>query len=365
MKVKFYFFIILFVFLNKAHPEANEILFESGNLKIQNNGDTIYGKEILAKIPSKNIEIEGDKSIYDKINSKLTIIDNVKFFDRNKDVYIESNNLIYDQAKNTIYSQGRTLIKIENTYEITSKDILYDRNLMNISSNQDTIVEDDKLNIFNFEQGFLFDTIKEIISSKKTNITDSNNNNYSFENTKVNLKTNEIVGTEVKIDFIDSFFGNEKNDPKLSGKSFISDDDATRVFKTVFITCNMKNKKFRGWELQSEKFLHDKKKKIFEYRNSWLKIFNKKVIYFPFFSHPDPSVKRKSGFLTPTYQSSNNLGKSINIPYFYVLSEAKDITFNPRIYSDNDFILQSEFREAFVNSNLISDFKRTDMGNIY
>jgi len=356
MKVKFYFFIILFVFLNKAHPEANEILFESGNLKIQNNGDTIYGKEILAKIPSKNIEIEGDKSIYDKINSKLTIIDNVKFFDRNKDVYIESNNLIYDQAKNTIYSQGRTLIKIENTYEITSKDILYDRNLMNISSNQDTIVEDDKLNIFNFEQGFLFDTIKEIISSKKTNITDSNNNNYSFENTKVNLKTNEIVGTEVKIDFIDSFFGNEKNDPKLSGKSFISDDDATRVFKTVFSTCNMKNKKCRGWELQSEKFLHDKKKKIFEYRNSWLKIFNKKVIYFPFFSHPDPSVKRKSGFLTPTYQSSNNLGKSINIPYFYVLSEAKDITFNPRIYSDNDFILQSEFREAFVNSNLISDF---------
>ena len=356
MKVKFYFFIILFVFLNKIHLEADEILFDSSNLKIKDNGNTIYGKNVTAKIPSKKIEIEGDKSIYDKINSKLTLIDNVKVYDRNKDIYIESNNLIYDQIENTIYSHGKTLIKIEDTYEINSKDILYNRNSMKLSSKQDTIVEDNKLNIFNFEQGFLFDTIKEIISSKKTNITDSSNNNYSFENTKVNLKTNEIVGKELKIDFIDSFFGNEKNDPKLLGKSAISDNDETKVFKTVFSTCNMINKSCRGWELQSEEFTHNKKKKIFEYKNSWLKIFNRKVAYFPFFSHPDPSVKRKSGFLTPTYQSSNNLGRSVNIPYFYVLSEAKDLTLNPRIYSDNDFIFQTEYREAFADSNLISDF---------
>ena len=261
MKIKFYFFIIIFVFLNKIHLGADEILFESGNIKIQNNGNVIYGKEVLAKIPSKKIEIEGDKSIYDKINSTLTIIDNVKFFDRNSDVYIESNNLIYDQVKNTIYSHGKTLIIVEQTYEINSEDILYDRNLMKISSKQNTVVEDNKLNIFNFEQGFLFDAVKEIISSKKTNITDSDNNIYSFENTKVNLKTSEIVGKELKIDFIDSYFGNKKNDPKLSGKSVISDDDKTKVFKTVFSTCNIENKRCRGWELQSEEFIHDKKKK--------------------------------------------------------------------------------------------------------
>ena len=356
MKVKFYIFTILFIFLYNINLKADEILFDSGNLKIQNNGNTIYGKEVIAKIPSKKIEIEADKSIYDKINSKLTLIDNVKVYDRNKNVYIESNNLIYDQVENTIYSHGKTLIKIDDIYEINSKDMLYDRNSMRLSSKQDTIIEDNKLNIYNFELGFLFDTIKEIISSKRTNITDSSNNNYSFENTKINLKTNEIVGKELRIDFIDSFFGNEKNDPKLSGKSAYTDDDKTKVFKTVFSTCNMINKSCRGWELQSEEFTHDKKKKLFEYKNSWLKVFNKKLFYFPYFSHPDPSVKRKSGFLTPTYQSSNNLGKSVNIPYFYVLSDAKDITFNPRIYSDNDFILQAEYREVFENSNLISDF---------
>ena len=60
--------------------------------------------------------------------------------------------------------------------------------------------------------------------------------------------------------------------------------------------------------------------------------------------------------MTPFFKSSNNLGQSINTPYFYALSNSNDLTFKPRIYSDNDFIFQSEYREAFENSNLISDF---------
>ena len=344
---------------------ADEILFESDNIKIQNEGNIIYADKVITKIPNQKIKIEGDKSIYDKKNSKLTIIDNVKFLDQNNNLYIESNNIIYDQIENTIYSEGKTLIKLEDTYKIISEDVLYNRNLMKISSNLDTTIEDIELNIYNFEEGFLFEAAKEIISSKKTNVVDINNNNYFFENVKINLKTNEIIGKEVKVDFIDSFFGNKKNDPKLVGKSVISDDNKTKIFKTVFSTCNIENKNCRGWELQSEEFIHDKKEKIFQYNNSWLKVFNKKVFFFPYFSHPDPTVKRKSGFLTPSYQSSDNLGKSIKIPYFYALSDAKDMTFNPKIYMDSDFIFQTEYREAFKNSNLISDFSiNNDENNI-
>ena len=92
--------------------------------------------------------------------------------------------------------------------------------------------------------------------------------------------------------------------------------------------------KCRGWELNTNEFKHDKKKKTFEYKHSWLKIFNHKVFYLPYFSHPDPTVKRKSGFLTPTYSSSENLGTSINVPYFKVLGDDKDMTFNSRYYAD-------------------------------
>tara|TARA_B100001250_G_scaffold110417_1_gene93207 strand:- start:775 stop:3168 length:2394 start_codon:yes stop_codon:yes gene_type:complete len=356
MKNKFILYILLFLFCLNAKSYSDEVFFDSENIKIEQEGNMIFATKGFVKIPSKNVRIEGDKFIYNKLISELTIIDNVKFIDSKKKVYIESEKIIYNKINNTIYSKGKTFIKLEDKYKINSSNILYDRNFMKISSKKHTTVTDNELNEFRFQEGFLFNLIKEIISSKKTNIIDMNNNYYFFENSKVDLKNNEIAGKEIKVDFINSFFGNDKNDPILKGKSTISNNDKTKIYKTVFSTCSLENKKCRGWELQSEEFTHDKNKKLFEYKNSWLKVFNKKVFYLPYFNHPDPSVKRKSGFLTPSFQNSKRLGQAINIPYFYALSNSKDLTFKPRIYLDNDFIFQSEYREAFENSILISDF---------
>ena len=135
-------------------------------------------------------------------------------------------------------------------------------------------------------------------------ITDNKKNKYFFEDLVLNSKTNEIIGKEIKIDFNNKYFGNINNDPKLKGRSFYSNDEELELYKAVFSTCNVKNKKCRGWELNSDEFVHDKKNKIFEYKRSWLKIFGVKLFYLPYFNHPDPTVKRKSGFLTPSYSNS-------------------------------------------------------------
>ena len=73
-------------------------------------------------------------------------------------------------------------------------------------------------------------------------------------------------------------------------------------------------------------------------------------------------MKRKSGFLVPYYGSSNNFGSWINIPYFKTLGKDKDMTFNPRFYADDKFILQSECRQSYKNSDLISDFSYNNDG---
>ena len=52
------------------------------------------------------------------------------------------------------------------------------------------------------------------------------------------------------------------------------------VIQSSFSTCNVKNKKCRGWELNSDEFVRDKKNKIFEYKRSWLKIFNVKLFCY-------------------------------------------------------------------------------------
>ena len=90
--------------------------------------------------------------------------------------------------------------------------------------------------------------------------------------------------------------------------------------------------------------------------NAWLNIYDVPTIYFPRFSHPDPTVKRKSGFLTPNFSSSKNIGTSINIPYFHVLSENKDLTFKPKFFLNDEIVFQNEYRQANKYSNHIMDF---------
>ena len=353
-KILFYIFFVFLIF--EKNTFSDEINFNSSNIKVLEKGNIVTALNVEAFIPNKKIKIEGDKSIYDKKSRKLTIIDNVKFKDSFKNVYIEGNKIIYNQSNDTVRTFGKTFIRIEDKYYIYSEDLFYNRKLQKISTNKETVIKDNKENIFNLEDNFEFDIINEVISSDKTNIIDNDNNEYNFEIAKIDLKNNQIAGKELKVNFEDSFFGNPNNDPILKGRGATSDKNKTKIYKVAFTTCDTENKKCPGWELQSEEFVHDKKNKVFEYKNSWLKLFNKKIFYFPFFSHPDPSVKRKSGFLPPVYGGSNEFGNWVNIPYFKVINEEKDITFNPRIYADDKLILQSEYRQAFENSNLISDF---------
>ena len=240
----------------------------------------IYSTKGKAQIPKQKILVKGDRYKYDKLISELVIVGNVKFFDNLNDIYIESEKAIYNEIENTIFTKGNTFIKIEDKYEIISEDVLYNRDMMEILSNSDTKVYDDINNIYNFEDGFLFDTLKEVISSKKTNIIDNENNSYTFENAKINLQVKELAGKEIRVDFIDDFFGNENNDPILKGRSTTSNEKNTIIQKAVFSTCNIENKKCRGWELQSEEFKHNKIDKLFEYKNSWLKVFDQKVFFF-------------------------------------------------------------------------------------
>ena len=356
MNYKILFYILFVILLFERSTFSDEINFNSTDIKVLEKGNIVTALNVEAYIPNKKIKIEGDKSIYNKKNSKLTIINNVKFEDNFQNIYIEGQKIIYDQSKDILQTFGKTFIRVEDKYYVYSEDLFYNRKLQKIFTNKETIIKDDKENIFNLEDNFEFDIINETISSDKTNIIDNDNNEYNFEIAKIDLKNNQIAGKELKVNFEDSYFGNPNNDPILKGRGATSDNNKTKIYKVAFTTCDTENKKCPGWELQSEEFIHDKKNKVFEYKNSWLKLFNKKIFYFPFFSHPDPSVKRKSGFLPPVYGSSNEFGSWVNIPYFKVVNEEKDVTFSPRIYADDKFILQSEYRQAFENSNLISDF---------
>ena len=356
MKTKEFILIFCFFFFTIISSSSEEIQFDSSNMDIKNEGNLIIAYNSKLKLPNKQVFISSKKATYDKLNNFLTFENNVYLKDEVENIIIESDKINYDRNKNLFFSIGDTEINLNEKYHIKSKNIFFDRKLNTIYSDYKTIIEDNEKNNYNLDKSFNFDIINEIIKAKKSLITDKDNNKYIFDDLVINLKSNEIVGKEIKVEFLDSVFGNEKNDPILKGRSGYSNEKELRVYKAVFSTCNIDNKECRGWELNADEFNHDKEKKIFEYKDSWLKIFDYKVFYLPYFNHPDPSVKRKSGFLTPSYSVSESLGTSLNFPYYRVLSADKDLTFNPTYYADKSFLLQNEYRQVLKDSNILTDF---------
>ncbi len=356
MKIKYIIYIFYFLFVAILNAISDEIKFESSDMDIKNSGNLIFANDPKIKIPSKNIEIVSKNAIYDKEKNIINFENDVVFTDKIKKLIIKGDKLIYEKLKDLIYSEGETKIYLESNYDITSSNILYDRKNNKLFSNDKTLIKDYENNFYQLEDDFEFDLESRVIKSKKSIIIDKDKNRYVFDNLQLNLNKKEIVGKEIKVEFEDSYFGNKKNDPILKGRSGYSNDEELKIYKAVFSTCNIKNKKCRGWEVNSDEFNHDKERKLYEYKNSWLKIFNFKVFYLPYFNHPDPSIKRKSGFLTPSYSASKSLGTSINFPYYKVLGIDKDMTFNPRYYADKSFLLQNEYRQILKNSKILSDF---------
>ena len=110
------------------------------------------------------------------------------------------------------------------------------------------------------------------------------------------------------------------------------------------------------WSIKAKEIIHDKEKKEIVYNNALLKIYNFPVLYFPKFFHPDPTVKRRSGFLQPQFNNSNLLGNSFSIPYFSVLADNRDFTFTPFIFENNLQMFQNEYRQINKNSKVYANF---------
>lgn len=84
------------------------------------------------------------------------------------------------------------------------------------------------------------------------------------------------------------------------------------------------------WQAKAARITHNQAEAQIEYRDAWVELAGVPVMYTPYLSHPDPTVKRKSGFLAPTIGYGSTLGASVATPYFFVLSDYEDFTLTPR-----------------------------------
>src|SRR5712692_7064148 len=99
-----------------------------------------------------------------------------------------------------------------------------------------------------------------------------------------------------------------------------------------------------AWQLKAREVSDDKELKLIEFRDAVLEVDGVPVFYTPYLSEPEPSVKRKSGFLMPTFGNSSNVGFHVAIPYFLELGPDKDLTLTPRFTTQGGQLLAAQYR---------------------
>jgi LPS-assembly protein len=344
-----------FIFCSMAI--ADSFNFETKNLEIFKEKNQIITGKGKAFSSNNDLEINADKFEYLRDLDLLKTDGNGKAIIQSKKLIIKFDKALFDQKNSTIKANGNVKIhQTDKNFFIESEKIFYDQLNNLISSNTKTILKDNFKNTY-IVDSFMFEIDKNILKVINLESKDKDNNILKTEIAYINTLSGKLFGKDVNIDF-DTSFGsgfNKDNEPRLKAVSINRNENITELTKGVFTTCK-KQDDCPPWEMTAKKIHHNKTKKTINYENAFLKIYDIPVMYFPKFFHPDPTVKRQSGFLIPTIKNSSGSDGFLNTPYFFAIAENKDATFSPRFYPDDKVLFQTEYRQANLNSNHIADF---------
>ena len=338
--LKIYINIFLIFFSNLAL--SNELEFNASQILTYNKGNLIKGVGGVEIDDGLGIVITGENFEFDKTKSILKVEENVLIQDNLNDNLIKSNQITYNKKLNIIKSKGKTIVELKSGHIIKSSNIVFNKNLNTLLSNNKTMITDLDNNKINISK-FTFSLNEKALKADNVTINDSQGNIHKVKNIVYNFKTNNLSGKDLSIDFNNNNFDSNQNEPRLKGNAFFYKDNLTKINKGVFTTCK-KNDDCPPWIISAKEIQHNKIKKRISYKNAWLKIYDVPVLYFPKFFHPDPTVKRQSGFLTPGISQSSNNGNYTSVPYFNAISESSDLTFSPRFYDNGKAIYQGEYR---------------------
>ena len=274
-----FIFAVSLFFGSKALSE--DFQFYANEIKTLEKGNKVIAKGGVEIKDKKGVIIKSDEAEYDKALLIIKVKNNVEIQDASNNAILLTNDAIYYSNENKIITKNKTIIQLEEKYTIDTSNITYDRNLKEIFSKNKTIVKDLDNNILSSNNFKLFNE-KKIIEAHNVNLIDYELNSYYIELAKLNLKTGEILGKDLSIKFNNKYF-EKNNEPRLKARSIIVEKEKTLFSKGTFTTCKKRKDKCPPWEMTAEEIKHDKIKKMINYKNAWLKVYDKPILYFPRF----------------------------------------------------------------------------------
>ncbi len=181
---------------------------------------------------------------------------------------------------------------------------------------------------------------------------------YARGNVKVTAPDKNVIyadTVELTEEFRDGFVEEltlvTTDETRFAASSAERFDENVTVFNTGVYTacepCREKPEKPPFWQIKAKKIIHNQQEQTVYYEDASFELFGMPIAYLPFFSHPDPTVKQRSGFLRPNFIYDKNLGYALEIPYYFALAPDYDLTVSATTYTIQGPLGEFEWRQRF------------------
>jgi LPS-assembly protein len=242
--------------------------------------------------------------------------------DRSQPLYMQADQLIYDSKNSRVIAQGNVEIYYNN-FILTADQVIYDRSLNKLIAEGNAQLKDPNGSITRADRLEALDDFRDA--------------------------------------FIQSLSVVTRDDTRIAAENAIRrDGNVTEFQRGRFTPCRNQPGMPPLWCLAAARIVHDQQAATITYQDAQFELFGVPVFYLPYFQHPDPSVKRRSGFLAPTQGHSSTLGYSVEIPYYFALSPTYDFTFHPRYFSKYGVLWQGDFRHRLATGQYSFNFAAID-----
>ena len=158
---------------------------------------------------------------------------------------------------------------------------------------------------------------------------------------------------EYRDGFVDSLRLETIDDTRMAASRADRDKGTYTVMQNGVYTacepCKDDPKKPPLWQVQAARIVHDDNEKMLYFEDARIEFFGMPLMYMPFTSMPDPSVKRKSGFLFPLITETTQYGLGLQLSYFWALAPDYDLTFSTTVTTKEGELFQAAWRQRLAD----------------
>ncbi|MGC1465580.1 MAG: LPS-assembly protein LptD [Pseudolabrys sp.] len=205
--------------------------------------------------------------------------------------------------------------------------------------------------------GSTLEADKVVYDEKKKHLHAEGNVRLTEEDGKVTYGTIMDLSDDYRNGFVDSLRLDSPDQTRMAAARAERSSGNFTVFHsgvyTACAACRDDPKKPPLWQVKAARIIHDQKEKMIYFEDAHLEFFGKPIAYLPYFSAPDPTVKRKTGMLVPTVGFNSIFGANVTVPYYWALAPDYDATIAPMITSKQGPMMQGEYRQRFENGAVV------------